>query len=322
MAAKVVPPLPDDQVRAPLVEFPPQDLLEIIEELSTEKLASLMDATDLKADTQEPKIRKMAEWALEYGFASLCVNPVEVDLLPTLLKGSQVKECYVVDFPLGKSSLESKRRQAAETVAKSRELRSEGAGRVELDMVINVGRFKKDPGYTRAEIEEVVDGADGELVKVIIRSGELTEGEIVQACSLVKQAGANFVKNSTGMDVLGATPEHMRLMRETVGPHFGVKAAGGISDAMTVVRLIYAAAREPELRDPLRFRIGTSAPLTILSTMDWIRANPQAWVETRVIPCTICPHGQTSKQRREVREVYIQRCRTCPFRQYREDKDF
>lgn len=322
MAAKALPPVLDDQPRIPLVEFPPQDLLEIIEGLTVEKLASLMDATDLKADTQEPKIRKMVEWALEYGLASVCVNPVEVDLLPMLLKGSQVKECYVVDFPLGKSSLESKRRQAAETVEKSRESRGEGPGQVELDMVINVGRFKKDPEYTRAEIEAVADGADGELVKVIIRSGELTEEEIVRACSLVKEAGADFVKNSTGMDVLGATPEHLWLMRETVGPDFGVKAAGGISDAMTVVRLIYAAAREPELRDPLRFRIGTSAPLTILSTMDWIKASTRAWLETRVIPCTICPHGQTSKQRREVREIYIQRCRTCPFRRYREDKDF
>jgi len=322
MAAKVLSQVLDDQARVPLVEFPSQDLLEIIEGLTVEKLASLMDATDLKADTQEPKIRKMVEWALEYGLASVCVNPVEVDFLPPLLKGSQVKECYVVDFPLGKSSLESKRRQAAETVEKSRELRGEGPGQVELDIVINVGRFKKDPEYTRAEIEAVVDGADGELVKVIIRSGELTEEEIVRACSLVKEAGADFVKNSTGMDVMGATPEHLWLMRETVGPHFGVKAAGGIPDAMTVVRLIYAAAREPELRDPLRFRIGTSAPLAILSTMDWIKANPQAWVETRVIPCTLCPHGQTSKQRREVREVYIKRCRTCRFRRYREDKDF
>jgi deoxyribose-phosphate aldolase len=322
LAAKVVPPVLDDAARVPLVEFPPQDLLEIVQGLTAEKLAGLMDATDLKADTQEPKIRKLCEWALEYGFASVCVNPVEVDLLPALLKGSQVKECYVVDFPLGKSSLESKRRQAAETVKKSRELRGQGPGQVELDMVINVGRFKKDPEYTRAEIQAVVDGGDGELVKVIIRSGELTEEEIVRACSLVQEAGAGFVKNSTGMDVLGATPEHLWLMRETVGHHFGVKAAGGISDAMTVVRLIYAAAREPELRDPHRFRIGTSAPLTILSTLGWIKANPRAWVETRVIPCTICPHGQTGKQRREVREIYIQRCRTCPFRRYREDKDF
>lgn len=322
MAEKLLSSVVDYKARVPLVEFPPQELLEIIEGLTAEKLSSLIDATDLKADTQEPKIRKMAEWALEYGFASVCVNPVEVDLLPVLLRGSQAKECYVIDFPLGKSSLESKRRQAAETVERSRALRAEGPGHVELDMVINVGRFKKDPEYARAEIQAVVDGADGELVKVIIRSGELTAEEIVRACSLVKEAGADFVKNSTGMDVLGATPEHLRLMRETVGPHFGVKAAGGISDAMTVVRLVYAAAREPELRDPLRFRIGTSAPLTILSTMDWIKANPQAWVGTSVIPCTICPHGQTSKQRREVREIYIQRCRTCPFRQYRQDKDF
>jgi deoxyribose-phosphate aldolase len=322
MAAKVLSSVPDDQARVALMEFPPQELLEIIEGLTAEKLAGLIDATDLKADTQEPKIRKMAEWALEFGFASVCVNPVEVDLLPTLLKGSQVKECYVVDFPLGKSSVESKHRQAAETVDKSRQLRAQGAGHIELDMVMNVGRFKRDPGYTRAEIEAVVDGAHGELVKVIIRSGELTEEEIVRACTLVKEAGADFVKNSTGMDVLGATPEHLWLMREAVGPQFGIKAAGGISDAMSVVRLMYAAARAPELREPLRFRIGTSAPLAILSTLDWIKANPRAWAETRVIPCTICPHGQTSKQRREVREIYIQRCRTCPFRQYREDKDF
>ncbi len=322
MAERSLSPDLDDQPTVPLVEFPPQDLVEIVHRLTPEKLASLLDATDLKADTQEPKIRKLAEWALDYGFASLCVNPVEVDLLPKLLKGSPVKECYVIDFPLGKSSIESKQRQAAEVVERSRSVRGEGPGKLELDMVINVGRFKRDAGYARAEIEAVVEAGDGELVKVIIRSGELTEEEIVQASALVKEAGADFVKNSTGMDVMGATPEHLRLMREAVGPDMGVKAAGGIGDAMTVVRLVYAAAREPELLDPLRFRIGTSAPLTIMATMDWIRTNPEAWVEARVIPCTICPSGQTSKQRREVREIYIQRCRTCPFRRYRRDKDF
>jgi deoxyribose-phosphate aldolase len=322
MATRAISPSLDDQARVPLVEFPPQDLVEIVDRLTPEKLASLLDATDLKADTQEPKITKMAGWALDHGFASICVNPVEVDLLPTLLKGSAVKECYVIDFPLGKSSIGSKRRQAAETVETSRSLRGEGPGKVELDMVINVGRFKRDPDYTREEIEAVVETADGELVKVIIRSGELTEEEIVQVCTLVKESGADFVKNSTGMDAMGATPEHLRLMRETVGPDMGVKAAGGIKDAMTVVRLAYAAAREPALLDPLRFRIGTSAPLTIMATMEWMRANPEAWVEARVIPCTICPSGQTSKQRRELREVYIQKCRTCPFQSYRRDKDF
>jgi deoxyribose-phosphate aldolase len=322
MAARALSPSLEDETRVPLVDFPPPDLVQIIEELTPEKLAGLLDATDLKADTQEPKIKKMVGWALEYGFPSICVNPVEVDLLPPLLKGSPVKECYVVDFPLGKSSIEGKRRQAAEIVETSRSLRGEGPGHVELDMVINVGRFKRDADYTRREVEAVVDGADGELVKVIIRSGELTEEEIVQVCGVVKEAGAQFVKNSTGMDVMGATPEHLWLMREAVGPDMGVKAAGGISEAMTAVRLIYAAARDPELRDPLKFRMGTSAPLTILATLDWVKANPLAWAEAKIIPCTICPHGQTAKQRREVREIYIKRCRTCPYRRYRKDKDF
>jgi deoxyribose-phosphate aldolase len=322
MDARAFSPSLVDESRVPLVEFPPQDLVEIIEELTTEKLASLIDVTDLKADTQEPKIRKMVNWALDYGFYSICVNPVEVDLLPTLLKGSPVKECYVLDFPLGKSSVESKRRQALEIVETSRELRGEGPGKVELDMVINVGRFKRDPDYTREEIEAVVQAAEGEVVKVIIRSGELTEEEIIEACGVVKEAGAHFVKNSTGMDALGATPEHIRLMREAVGTELGVKAAGGISEAMTVVRLMYAGAREPDLRDPLRFRIGTSGPLNILATMNWTRVSPEAWAEAKVIPCTICPHGQTAKQRREVREIYMEKCRLCPYRQYRKDKDF
>ncbi len=322
MAARALSSTIEDESRVPLVEFPPQDLAEIIQDLTPEKLAGLIDVTDLKADTQQPKIRKMVDWALEYGFYSICVNPVEVDLLPTLLKGTPVKECYVLDFPLGKSSITSKRRQAAETVETSRGLRGEGRGSIELDMVINVGRFKMDRDYTEEEIRAVVDAADGELVKVIIRSGELTEDEIVEACLLAKQAGADFVKNSTGMDVLGATPEHIRLMREAVGPDMGVKAAGGISDAMTVVRLMYAGARDPELRNPSRFRIGASGALNILATLDWLRANPIAWAEAKITPCTICPHGQTAKQRREVREIYMKRCRRCPYRGYRKDKDF
>jgi deoxyribose-phosphate aldolase len=322
MVAKALSLALDDESRVPLVEFPPQDLVEIIEDLTPEKLASLIDVTDLKADTQDSKMRKMVNWALDYGFHSICVNPVEVDLLPRLLKGSPVKESYVVDFPLGKSSIDTKRRQAAETVKTSRDLREDGPGKVELDMVINVGRFKRDRSYTRAEIEAVVQAAEGEMVKVIIRSGELTEEEIIDACRVVKEAGAHFVKNSTGMDAMAATPEHIWLMREAVGPDMGVKAAGGIREAMTVVRLMYAGAREPDLRDPLHFRIGTSGPLNILATLNWMKADPQAWAEAKVIPCTICPHGQTGKQRREIREIYMKRCRLCPYREYRKDKDF
>jgi len=308
--------------RPPLVEFPPDVLAGIIRWLTPQRLASLIDVTDLKADTQEPKIHKMARWAVQYGFYSICVNPVEVDLLPDLLRGTPVRECYVIDFPLGKSTIEMKAHQAAQVVAQSRRLRGEGPGWVELDMVINVGRFKRDPDYTRREIEAVVEAADGEHVKVIIRSSELLDDEIVAVCQVAAEAGAHFVKNSTGMDAFGATPDHIRLMRDTVGPGMGVKGAGGIRDGMDVVRLIYAGALEPELRTPDRFRIGTSSPINIISTLGWLRQAPEAWAEAGVVPCTICPSNYTGKQRREVREVYMQRCRRCPHRDYRKDKDF
>ncbi|MGD1996211.1 MAG: deoxyribose-phosphate aldolase [Anaerolineae bacterium] len=308
--------------RVPLVELPVGELAEIIEWLTPQRLASLIDATDLKADTQEPKIHKMAGWVERYGFYSVCVNPAEVDLLPKLLRGTSAREAYVIDFPLGKSPIEMKAHQAAQVVAKSRELRNEGPGWVELDMVINVGRFKRDPDYTRQEIAAVVEAADGEHVKVIIRSSELLRDEIVTACQLAKDAGAHFVKNSTGMDAFGATPDHIQLMRETVGPDLGVKAAGGIRDAMDVVRLMYAGALEPELRTPERFRLGTSKPINILSTLGWLQQAPRAWAEAGVVPCTICPSNYTQKQRRELREVYMRQCRRCPHFEYRKDKDF
>jgi deoxyribose-phosphate aldolase len=312
----------DKPFRVPLVSFPPDALTEIAHWLTPERLAALIDVTDLKADTLEPKIHKMVTWATEYGCYSICVNPVEVDLLPTLLQGTSVRECYVLDFPLGKSTIEMKAHQAARLVAQSRELRGEGPGWVELDMVINVGRFKREPAYARQEIAAVVEAADGEHVKVIIRSSELLDDEIVTACNMAKEAGAHFVKNSTGMDAFGATPEHIRLMRETVGPEMGVKAAGGIQDTMSVVRLIYAGASDPELRTPDRFRLGTSSPINILSTFGWLRQAPAAWAEAGVIPCTVCPSNATGKQRREAREVYMQRCRRCPHQAYRKDKDF
>jgi len=305
-----------------LVEFPPSPLVEIIEWLTPQRLASLIDVTDLKADTQEPKIHKMAGWATHYACASICVNPVEVDLLPKLLQGTSVKECYVIDFPLGKSTLEMKAHQTSQVVQLSRATRADGPGLVELDMVINVGRFKRDPEYTRSEVAAVVEAADGEHVKVIIRSSELVDEEIVTACQIAKEAGAHFVKNSTGMDAFGATPEHIHLMREAVGPETGVKAAGGIRDAMDVVRLIYAGALDLELRTPDRFRIGTSGPVNILSTLGWLRQVPTGWAEAGVVPCTICPSNTTSKQRREVREIYMQRCRQCVHFEYRKDKDF
>ena len=245
MVARAFSATLDDESRVPLVEFPPQDLAEIIQELTPEKVASLIDVTDLKADTQEPKIRKMVDWALDYGFYSICVNPVEVDLLPTLLKGSPVKECYVLDFPLGKASIQSKRRQAAEIVETSRNLRGEGPGKIELDMVINVGALKsRDYELVERDIASIARAshAGNAILKVIIEAALLTDEEKVVACQLAKVAGADFVKTATGFGPGGATVEDVALMRRVVGPTMGVKAAGGIRTFEDAQKMIAAGA--------------------------------------------------------------------------------
>ncbi|MCD4664719.1 MAG: deoxyribose-phosphate aldolase, partial [Bacteroidales bacterium] len=195
----------------------------LVRSFTPERLASFLDVTDLNADTQAPKMKKMADWAKSYGCASVCVNPVEgADILPELLRGSNIKECYVIDFPLGKVDIDIKVEMTAHTVKKSREIRGDGNGMIELDMVINVGRFKKDHSYALKEINAVCEAADGEHVKVIIRSSELTEMELYKVSEIVASSKAHFIKNSTGMDAYGATPEHIRIMREVVGNEMGV----------------------------------------------------------------------------------------------------
>ncbi len=310
------------ETRTPLVKFDHDKLRNLVKSFSQERLASFLDVTDLKADTQSSKMNKIADWAITYGCASVCVNPVEVDVIPPLLKGTPVKECYVLDFPLGKLDIEMKAALASHTVHKSHQNRDEGKGKVELDMVINVGRFKKDPAYTREEINAVCDAAEGEHVKVIVRSSELTLKELYKVSEIVASSKAHFIKNSTGMDAYGATPEHIHIMREVVGNHFGVKAAGGISDAMTAMRLFYAGALDNSLQDPELFRIGTSAPLNILSTMVWLLHNTDDWIDAGVIPCTICPYNQTGKLRVSIREESNSICRDCEYKEYRKHKEF
>jgi len=310
-------------IRTPLVEFSRDKMKELIQSFTLERLASFLDVTDLKADTQSSKMNKMVDWAKTFGCASVCVNPVEgADILPALLKGSNIKECYVIDFPLGKVDIEIKAEMASHTVRKSREIRGDGKGKIELDMVINVGRFKKDPAYTLEEINAVCDAADGEHVKVIVRSAELTEKELYKVSEIVASSNAFFIKNSTGMDAYGAMPEHIRIMREVVGHDMGVKAAGGISDAMTSMRLFYAGAPEKSLQTPELFRLGTSKPLNILSSMGWLLYSTEDWVDAGIIPCTICPYNFTGKLRVELREESNRHCRNCKFKEYRKHKEF
>ena len=186
-----------------------------------------IDHTLLKPDATEEQIRKLCQDALEYDFASVCVNPGYVPLCHELLKGSDVKVCTVIGFPLGATLPAAKVLETRESVF---------AGAQEIDMVINVGKLKdKKDDYVREEITRVKHACHGHLLKVIIETCLLTDEEKVRACKLAVEAGA--------------TVADIKLMRETVGPNIGVKASGGVRTREDMIALIEAGAS----------RIGTSS---------------------------------------------------------------
>lgn len=199
--------------------------------MNKQQLAGMIDHTILKANASEAEVRKVCKEALEYGFASVCINPANISLASELLKGSKVKVCTVIGFPLGANTSAVKAFETDDAIKN---------GAQEVDMVINIGKLKdKDYEYVKNDIKAVVDAAKGRaLSKVIIETCLLTDEEKVKACELAKEAGADYVKTSTGFSTGGATPEDIKLMRETVGPEMGVKASGGVrtyEDAMAVL---------------------------------------------------------------------------------------
>ena len=198
-------------------------------------LAKYIDHTLLKPESTREDIRRICEEAKHYGTASVCVNPFWIGFVAEQLKGSDVKPCCVIGFPLGATLPEVK---AYETAAAIRD------GAKEVDMVINVGALRGAEFETVYEdIKAVVDAAAGKaLVKVIIETCLLTDEQKVIACKLAKQAGADFVKTSTGFSTGGATVEDIRLMRETVGPEMGVKASGGVRSKVDAEAMIAAGA--------------------------------------------------------------------------------
>lgn len=197
-------------------------------------IAKKIDHTMLKADaTKETIIRYCAE-AKEYGFASVCVNSCHAPLVASELKGSGVNTCCVVGFPLGAMLTSAKAYEASEAVK---------AGAAEVDMVINVGAVKdKDWDFVKEDIKAVVDASKPAIVKVIIEACLLTDEEKVMACQLSEEAGAAFVKTSTGFSTGGATIDDVRLMKKTVGDHLQVKASGGIRTPEFAAELIEAGA--------------------------------------------------------------------------------
>lgn len=213
-------------------------------------LASYIDHTILKADTTIEQVRQICEEATQYKFASVCVNPYYVKHVKEFLKDSGVAVTSVIGFPLGCTMKEVKAFEAKMAV---------NAGADELDMVINIAALKnKNYDVVLDDIKAVVEAADGKTVKVIIETCLLTDEEKVKACELSKEAGADFVKTSTGFSTDGATEKDVMLMKRTVGDALKVKASGGIRDHEKTIKMINAGAD----------RIGASASVDIVTKTD------------------------------------------------------
>lgn len=208
----------------------------------------MIDHTILKPEATEAAVQKIIDEAKEYNFFSVCINPCWVAFASEQLADTDVAVCTVIGFPLGANTPEVKTYEAADAIKN---------GANEVDMVINIGALKSQQyDHVRQDIQGVVDAAKGKaLVKVIIETALLTDEEKVKACELAKEAGADFVKTSTGFSTGGAKVADIRLMRETVGPDMGVKASGGVHNAEEALAMIEAGAT----------RIGASTGVAIVS---------------------------------------------------------
>jgi len=267
-------------------------------DLTVETLAKMIDHTVLKPETTKTKIKELCDEARTYDFAAVCINPIHVPYAVELLKDTQVKVCVVVGFPLGATTPAVKACETADVVA---------AGAHEVDMVINIGALR-DENYdlVKRDIEAVVSASGDAHVKVILETGYLIDEQKRKACLICKEAGADFVKTSTGFGPMGATPYDVRLMRETVGPEMGVKAAGGIKSFKDAIRMIDAGAN----------RLGTSAGVAIVEDFRWAQYSDSWMVPDR--PCWTCPSrmANMAKQPKEVYKWYKERCLTCPDKQH------
>ncbi len=218
--------------------------------MNRSQLASFIDHTVLKPDTRAAAIETLCAEAKQHNFAAVCVAPRWVPLCAGLLQGSGVHVATVVGFPHGDTLSRAKAEETRAAIE---------AGADEVDMVISVGAaLDGDWDYVREDITAVVGAAQGRAkVKVIMENAFLDEAQIVAACRAAKEAGADYVKTSTGFAASGAKDEQVRLMRQTVGDAMGVKAAGGVRDLKTALAMIEAGAS----------RLGCSASLDILNAL-------------------------------------------------------
>jgi deoxyribose-phosphate aldolase len=213
----------------------------------TTKINKMIDHTLLKPTATENEIRVLCKEARDNDFMSVCVNPSYVPLSYECLRGSDVKVCTVIGFPLGATTTKTK-------VFETREVIENGA--TEVDMVVNVGAIKSGNwDYVKKDIEDIYLASKGKaLLKVIIETCLLTDEEKVRVCAICKAIGVGFVKTSTGFSTGGATTSDVALMRKVVGPEVGVKASGGVKDANSAKEMIEAGAN----------RLGTSSGIAIV----------------------------------------------------------
>ncbi len=210
-------------------------------------LAKMIDHTILKADATTEQVKAYCNEAKKYGFHSICVNTCHIHTVVSELAGTDITPCVVVGFPLGAMLSEAKAFEASQAVK---------AGAGEVDMVINVGAIKdKNWDFVRDDIKAVVEASKPAIVKVIIETCLLTEDEKVKACQLAEEAGARFVKTSTGFSTGGATVADVALMKQTVGDRLLIKASGGIHTKAFAEELVNAGAD----------RIGASNGVKIIS---------------------------------------------------------
>lgn len=206
----------------------------------------MIDHTVLKADTPLETVKRICDEAMEYGFASVCINPCHVAYCADYLKDSDVNVCTVIGFPLGANTSAVKAFETKDAIAN---------GADEIDMVMNIGALKdKNYDLVRDDAKAVVEAANGTLVKVILETCLLTEDEIKKACELCVEAKADYVKTSTGFSTRGATIEDVRIMKEAVHGKAKVKAAGGVRTPEDMVKIVAAGAD----------RIGTSAGCSLV----------------------------------------------------------
>jgi len=220
--------------------------------LSPAQLAKTIDHTLLKPEAVPSQVEQLCSEAKEYHFATVCVNATNVALCAELLKGTDVKVCSVVGFPLGATLPSVKAFETEQAIS---------AGAQEIDMVLNIGALKAgNEKLVLEDIKAVVTAAHkhNKIVKVIFETCLLTEEEKVKACLISKEAGADFVKTSTGFNTAGATLEDVALMRKTVGEKIGVKAAGGVRTRDDVLAMVEAGAT----------RIGTSGGVKIMEGLE------------------------------------------------------